>query len=144
MKQRLNDKEKKALVRLYEAGVSPTEICKNNSIARSTLYSWVKKFDKKKSIQANFKLNQQLNKLHQKIEVLQLVDCNVNSPLKERLSELEKLSNKYSVHILCEALKVNRGTYYNHILRRKKDDSYYVKHKTSITNQVIEVFHETN
>lgn len=45
------------------------------------------------------------------IEILKTVECNVHSPLQEKLCEIEKLHGKYSVHVLCDALNVPRGTF---------------------------------
>ena len=45
-----------------------------------------------------------LQKLEQKIEILQRVNCTVSAPLQEKLQELAKLHGQYSVHTLCEAL----------------------------------------
>ena len=51
------------------------------------------------------------------------------SNLKDKLNELEKLYGQYSVHVLCDALDIPRGTFYNHIKRNKRDDTYYAKHR---------------
>lgn len=44
------------------------------------------------------------------------------APLQDKLATLERFYNEmsdlYSVHELCEALDVSRGTFYNHIFRR--------------------------
>ena len=66
------------------------------------------------------KMKSHLQKLEQIIEVFKKVDCSFSSPLKQKLNELESLHGKYSVHVLCEALNVPRGTSYNHIFRNKK------------------------
>ena len=47
------------------------------------------------------------------------MDCCTKSPLKLKLSELEKQYGKYETHILCDALDVDRGTFLNHIKRNK-------------------------
>lgn len=119
MKQ-LTQKEKDLIITQHEAGVSVSKLCKTHNISRITFYNWLKTVDKTVKPQDNYKLNQKLTKNKQIIEVLQTVNCTINSPLKEKLYELEKLHDKYSVYVLCEALNVSRGTYYNHILRNKK------------------------
>ena len=48
----------------------------------------------------------------------------VSASLQEKLQELAKLHGQYSVHALCEALCVSRGTFYNHIFRRKEVTAY--------------------
>lgn len=56
------------------------------------------------------------------MESIRLSQCIADVPLQKRLSILENLyhqsDNTYSVHELCEALNVARGTFYNHIFRR--------------------------
>ena len=69
-------------------------------------------------------MKQKLQKLEQKLEILQKVDCTATAPLQDKLNELTKLYSQYSVHALCEALCVSRGTFYNHIFRRKDVTAY--------------------
>ncbi len=61
-------------------------------------------------------------KLEHEMEISRLSQCIADVPLQKRLSILENLyhqsDNTYSVHELCEALNVARGTFYNHIFRR--------------------------
>ena len=76
------------------------------------------------SQQEFIKMKQRIQKLEQKVEILQKVDCTVSSPLQEQLQELAKLYGQYSVHALCKALCVSRGTFYNHIFRRKEVTAY--------------------
>jgi transposase-like protein len=115
-------KEKHQLVARYHNGESATDICTETGIARSTFYTWLQPY---KTTYTNagyavsavefIKMKQRLEKLEQKIEVLQKVNCTVSSPLKEKLRELALLYGQYSVHVLCESLGVPRGTFYNHI-----------------------------
>lgn len=69
-------------------------------------------------------MKQKIRKLEQKVEILQKVNCTAFAPLQEKLQELSKLYGQYSVHALCEALCVSRGTFYNHIFRRKEVTAY--------------------
>ena len=45
--------------------------------------------------------------------------CGVTSSITEKVAEIKRLEGRYSVHVLCEALQIPRGTYYN---RKKKGD----------------------
>ena len=45
------------------------------------------------------------------------------------------MADLYSVHELCEALDVSRGTFYNHIFRRV-DRSKYEEEKTQLMLKV--------
>ena len=128
---RISIEEKQTLVARYRAGESVAEICADSGVARSTFYTWIKPYtvtmtDSGHAVsqQAFIKTKQKLQKLEQKIEILQRVNCTVSAPLQEKLQELAKLHGQYSVHALCEALCVSRGTFYNHIFRRKEVTAY--------------------
>ena len=140
--------QKNEFVIRYQNGGSVIKLCLENGIGRSTFYEWVKKHDieNKKNMKSPdiFKLNQKLQKAEKQLEIISLVGCTIKSPLKTKLYELEKLQGKYSVHALCRALDVDRGTYYNHILRNKKQDTSYTKRRETISKLVQEVFDESN
>lgn len=128
---RTSTEEKRSLVARYQAGESVAEICADTGVPQSTFYTWIKPYtvtmtDSGHAVsqQAFIKMKQKLQKLEQMIEILQKVNCTVSAPLQEKLQELAKLHGQYSVHALCEALCVSRGTFYNHIFRRKEVTAY--------------------
>ena len=128
---RISTEAKQSLVARYQAGESVAEICADSGVARSTFYTWIKPYtvtmtDSGHAVsqQAFIKMKQKLQKLEQMIEILQKVNCTVSAPLQEKLQELARLHGQYSVHALCEALCVSRGTFYNHIFRRKEVTAY--------------------
>lgn len=128
---RLNAEEKQSLVSRYHAGESVAEICADTGVARSAFYTWIKPYTTITtdsghvvSQQEFIKMKQRIQKLEQKVEILQNAGCTASAPLQEKLQELSKLYGQYSVHALCEALCVSRGTFYNHIFRRKEVTAY--------------------
>lgn len=146
---RLSTEEKQSLVARYHAGESAAEICADTGIARSTFYTWIKPFTVTMtnsgcavSQQEFIKMKQKIQKLEQKIEILQKVDCTSSSSLQEKLQELTKLYGQYSVHALCEALGVSRGTFYNHIFRRKEVTAYD-KRRAEMKEHIKAVFDES-
>ena len=116
---------------------------------RSTIYYWIKQYKglddlnditlKKTldNLQRKYKKSQQI------CEVLKSVNCTPNSPLKTKLYELEKSYGKYSVHVLCESLDVNRGTFYNHILRNKKQNTSYVQRRAELSEAIRKIYEES-
>ena len=66
----------------------------------------------------------------------------MHSPLQEKLCELEKLQGLYSVHVLCEALMVPRGTFYNHIKRNKRDNTLEAERKAMLAEEIKRAFEE--
>ena len=147
---RWSTKEKQSLVARYQAGESVAEICADTGVARSTFYTWIKPYTTTTtdsgyvvSQQEFIKMKQRIQKLEQKVEILQKVGCTASAPLQEKLQELAKLYGQYSVHALCEALCVSRGTFYNHIFRRKEVTAYD-KRKSEMRKHIKAVFDESH
>ncbi|MEG0893622.1 MAG: IS3 family transposase [Oscillospiraceae bacterium] len=148
---RISTEQKQKLVTRYYSGESITDICKEMGVSRSTFYTWLKPYQSTVTeaghtvTAAEFvKMKKKLEKLEQKLEVLQTVNCTVSAPLQKKLYALEALHGQYSIHILCEALKVDRGTFYNHLLRNKKDQSSYQFRRTELSEQIRQVYDESN
>ncbi len=139
---------KQQLMTRYHSGESVAHICREAGIARSTLYSWISQHNKivtnngkAITIQDYNGVKRHAQKLENILEILKTVDCNVDSPLQERLMALEALhGQKYSVYELCQALEVPRGTFYNHILRNRRDQSLNSQWREMLRPMVKEIF----
>ena len=147
---RLSTEEKQSLVARYHDGESVMEICDDAGVARSTFYTWIKPYTMTTtdsghgvSQQEFIKMKQRIQKLEQKVEILQKAGCTASAPLQEKLQELTKLYGQYSVHALCEALCVSRGTFYNHIFRRKEVTAYN-KRRAEMKEHIKVAFDESN
>ncbi len=137
----------------YRRKKSVKELSKELNIPRSTLYFWIKNYKDLPENDPDSFLNFQRyhsqqkarnDKLEQTCEILQTVDCTVSSPLKVKLYELEKLYGKYSVHVLCDALDVNRATFYNHIFRNKKENALPILRLKNLKTVIKDIFDEFN
>ena len=123
-------------------------IAKELGIPRSTVYFYIQKHTGYDSLDFNkrnfrFLINRSKH-LESVVAVLQESQCSANDPLKMKLKELERLSGgEYNVHVLCEALKVPRGTYYNHMLRGKGDDVWYKRRRVELKEAISQVFSES-
>ena len=51
---------------------------------------------------------------------------------------------EYNVHTLCEALKVSTGTYYNHLLRNKNENTQANQKQSKMKPIIEQIFHEYN
>lgn len=135
MHRKYSDDKKQKIIDRYQNGESVISLVNDTGIPRSSIYAWIKQEAKahnasKKVSVRNFRLlENKVARLEGMIEILQNVSCRVNDPLDIKLYALEELYGQYSVHILCEALKVPRGTFYNHILRNKRDNTWYAKRR---------------
>lgn len=115
-----SNEEKLSIVARYQQGERITALSNELAISRSTLYRWLKSFPSdsigkplKFSYQEYASLQRKVEKLQNIITILKSADCLVSAPLKERLHALEPFYGKYEVHTICEALDVDRGTFYN-------------------------------
>lgn len=120
-------------------------------MSRSTLYLWVKQsLDAQKdkgnliSVVGYKRLQGKVKRLEEIVQIYKTVNCNYNSPLKDKLYALEELYGHHSVHILCEALDVSRGTFYNHVLRNKKQNTVYVQRKEELREKIQKIYDDSN
>lgn len=147
-----SEEVKQSVLIQYLAGYKSTHaILADTGIPKSTFYSWLNEYNSKQSQPKKLECTQQafrtltnrVAKLECIIEILKTVDCSAQSPLNIKLSELERLFGKYSIHALCEALDVSRGTFYNHIYRNKRDTSWYAKRREELKLQIQDIYDES-
>ena len=148
---KFSKEQKQQLVARYQNGESVTNICLETGISRSTFYSWIKLFQTQVtksgmvvSPQEFFFLRKHVNKLEETIAVLKAAECTASAPLQAKLKALEKLYGQYSIHTLCDALDVPRGTFYNHVLRNKKENKSYQFRRIQLAEQIKQVYDESN
>ena len=139
--------EKRRLVMCYQSGESASSICSETGIPRSTFYSWIPQYsmvETKAGERVNLRdyelQKKHIKKLESIIRILKAVDCTVSSPLQDKLAAMEALYGQYSIHVLCDALEVPRGTFYNHIFRNKRDDTTYAARKGKLKAVVREIY----
>ena len=144
-----SNEEKLSIVARYQQGESIAALSDEFGIPRSTLYRWLKSLPTDSagkllqfSYQEYASLQRKVEKLQNIITILKSADCLVSAPLKERLHALEPFYGKYEVHTICEALDVDRGTFYNHILRSKRGNAWFDKRRQEYCQIIRDVFDE--
>lgn len=141
------EQKNEVLARLF-AGEPIASISEDTGIAKSTLYAWIKSNGKKKNKALNMTdyriLKQRCETLEKMVEILQLSPCAVSAPLHDRYQVIKDLSDHYSVNLLCQTLKVAKGSYYNHILRNANENTSYMRKRKELTPIIEQIFHETN
>ncbi|MBD5095091.1 MAG: IS3 family transposase [Subdoligranulum sp.] len=143
---------KKKVIQRYEKGASIKSLSEELNVAQSTIYSWKKKFCTIQTPNRTYTPKEfdavcrRLEKLEHEMEIIRLTGYLDKIPLQKKLASLEELYRKnehqYSVHELCEALGVARGTFYNHILRRA-DRSKQDEEQTQLMLQVRQIFDDS-
>lgn len=144
-----NNDYKMSVVTEHRQGTPIRILATKYGMCERTIYRWLKEFPEIDygsvlSIKEHRSLQRRIKKLENIISVLKAVNCTANSPLKEKLRELKKLYGQYDIHTLCEALDVSRGTFYNHILRSKGNDAWFMKRREEYRILIQKVFDEFN
>lgn len=136
----------------YEKGESIKTLSQELHISQNTLYQWRKaycsiKMPNRTYTPAEFDaISRRLQKLEHHMGIIRQSGYLSSVPLQKKLATLEQLyncpDNSYSVHELCDALGVARGTFYNHIFRRA-DRSKYEEEQTQLMLKVKQVFDDS-
>lgn len=153
MKHKYTDEQRQQIIARYiTGGETAANIIADTVIPKSTFYSWLKIYKKEQensqrkpvNIRNFHLLENKVKRLEGFIEILQSVTCTAKSPLQEKLYAAEQLHGKYNVHMICDALDISRGTFYNHIFRNKKDNTWYSKRKEELRIRIQEIYEESN
>ncbi len=149
MKKIYSQEFKEQIVQEHFAGNTITELVKEHSLSRNTIYSWIKQYGKaiKRTKPINMReyndLQQKCERLEKMVEILQQAPCTVTAPLSERYTLIQDLSEKYSVSLLCKTMKVAKGSYYNHIFRNKNENTKFEEKKRELTPIIEKIFNDS-
>ncbi|MDY4192403.1 MAG: IS3 family transposase [Oscillospiraceae bacterium] len=144
------------VINRYFSGDGVNTLSEETGVSRSTIYNWIKaerQVREKRTAEkgaVNFKSYNQLKEHAERLEgmlnILKTCGCAPHDPLPIRLKISEQLYHEgnYSVRMICEALDIPRGTFYNHVLRNKRGESSYEKRKEELRIRIREVYEESN
>lgn len=147
MNNKYSEEVKKKILDQVKIGAKISDLSKEFNIARKTIYVWIKNaknntppsVTERKEIS---ELKRKIKKLETMLEIIRKCNCSYDAPLKEKLYALEQFYGQYNIHWLCEALGVDRGTFYNHVLRNKKDNTSYAKRREELKVEIQNVYDE--
>lgn len=150
MNKHYSETEKKEIVQSFVNGKGISDLQKETGISRSTIYSWVNLYEDE--FKSNVKLNlrdyhfvkQRADRLAIIVEILKKSPCAATAPLRERYKAIKLLKSEYSESLLCDALEVSKGSYYNHIFRSKKDVAEYIKRAEELKPIIEEIYIKSN
>lgn len=150
MNKKYTAEQKEALIRQYLSGTPVTVVLGENSIPRSTFYHWLKahrehdKEQKPISLREYQALERKVERLETIIKIMRESHCHPDAPLSEKLPILEQLHEQYSVHLICEALDVPRGTFYNYIFRSKHGHTWYEIRREELREKIQTIYDESH
>lgn len=128
-------------------------------VPKSTLYTWISKmkaeladhdriYSENKALDPReyFKQRERITKLEGMLEVLKTASGVIDMPLADKLKILDELyqNEKYSVHLMCEALDVPRGTFYNYINRGKRGNTVAARRREEMRHKIMAIFYDSN
>lgn len=151
MPKKYDEEIKKQAVHCCESGQPIKSVCQEYQIAPSTMYRWMKEYHPIVSKHLVYSpaefydVFRKLAKAKHQLEIIKLSQCMDEIPLTKRLEMLDDLHERekqYSIHEICEALGVARGTFYNHIFR-KADRSKVLEEEQELMLQVQQVFDDS-
>lgn len=124
--------EKQAVIDRVISDKPSARILDGTGIPKNTFYSWLRIIYREEQNAANRRtvdirnchlFESKIARLGSIVEILKSATCTPRSPLRQRLYTAEQLYGKYNVHTICDAFDILRGTFYNHLLRHKKDNN---------------------
>ncbi len=140
-----------SLVREYEQGKTVAEVSNASGIPVNSIYRWIREYKTVMTANSSFapkdylKLQSHSQKADHKLEIVRLSGFISVYPLKKRLETAETIyraHKEYSVYEICEALEIDRGTFYNHIFR-KRDTSWRDKKEQQLMRIVQQMFDDS-
>ena len=153
MPKEYSTKFKTEVIKRYQNGESILALSQELCIAQSTIYHWRKEYYSIKTANRTYTpkefdaLSRRLEKLEHEMEIIKQSGYIADVPLQKKLSVLESIyrqaDNTYSVHELCEALDIARGTFYNYIFRRA-DHSKREEAQVELIRLVQQVFDDSS
>lgn len=137
-------------VLFYELGHSFAETQAKYGMAESTFFTWKQKFDKAHLVHAaittnratSHKSKRHLEKLALELEVLRQCPCGSKASIGEKVAAVNALCGRYSIHVLCDALSLPRGTYYNRKRREGQRTSYEINDE-KLKPLIRQIFHDS-
>lgn len=137
---------KRSVIGRFRKGESVSQISKATGISRPTIYSWIKDENNKSEQKVNMgdykKLQSHCKKIKNMLTILKTCGCSVFDLLQKRYDVITELSDNYSVSTLCGALDVPKGSYYNHILRNKNENTTYATRRVELTKIIRDIYFE--
>ena len=153
MPKEYSTKFKTEVIKRYQNGESILALSQELCIAQSTIYHWRKEYYSIKTANRTYTpkevdaLSRRLEKMEHEMEIIKRSGYIADVPLQKKLSVLENIyrqaDNTYSVHELCEALDIARGTFYNYIFRRA-DHSKREEAQIELMRLVQQVFNDSS
>ena len=148
-----SEEEKNAVISQYAScGGEVKSMLAELGIPKSTFNQWLREYDLRYGCNSKYDFSprnfrnilRRNDHLEDLLAVLNESYCSPNAPLEDRLSEAENLYKSYNVHLVCEALNIPRGTFYNHIKRNQRDNAWYCLRREDLKKEILQLFDDSH
>ncbi len=116
-----------------EGSETPTNLARKYNVSKHAVYRWINSRTEREVQSVTHMSQRDFHKMQLELERLRTDNqayaacrCNWNSPLHEKLEEIKRLKDQFTIHSLCRILKVSRATYYNYALRSPEKTSFEI------------------
>ena len=147
------EEEKNSVMSRYAAGGEEVKsMLKEYGIPKSTFNQWLREYDLRYGCNSKYDFSprnfrsilRRNNHLEDLLAVLNDSYCSPNAPLRDRLDEAEKLYKNYNIHLVCEALNISRGSFYNHLKRNKRQQAWFFLRREELKKEILDIYYNTS
>ncbi len=87
-------------------------------------------------------MQRRIDRMKAILEAQSILKCSPNATTLEKVNAVDSLKGRYSVSVLCDAVSLPTGTYYNR-KRRETYSTFYEKNDESVKPLIKEIFEES-
>ena len=119
--KKTTDLKKRKLARLYRNGASVHNLAKEYNLSESSIRHWIERYSGKNrqikliSAKEYNDLKRHAEKITREINIQKRFMEGLGISNQTKYSFMDQIYGEYSLHELCEAMDMDRGTYYNHL-----------------------------
>lgn len=124
--KKISISKQKRVARLYQEGVSITELSRLYDLPKSSIYNWGHKY-RASPYSIKVVMTRELNTLKRtvsrtarELEICQQCLRRLMLSPKTKYAFMDDIYGRYSLYEICEAMEVSRGAYYNHLRAKNK------------------------
>lgn len=135
---------KEMVVNDHIIGMSKEAVAAKYNVAPSSVALWTRQYrtDNQPSVSREEYLEQQeLNRLRIDNQIFTECRCTRHAPVSERIDEVLRLKDKYSIHALCRVLDINRSAVY-HRDRRAPEKTLVEIEDEKLMPLIRDIFYE--
>ena len=130
--------EREKILTEYAENHSPKKSCVKYHIVKSTLFRWKRLKKVIATSQAGtvytagklHKMNRELESLRKRNEIISLCRCSSSASTQEKIEEVKRLRNLFTVRSLCRVLNLSHTTFYRVTQQPRKKTVYETNDET--------------